>query len=497
MKRMQKISMILLIILLVGLTGCTQPAPSQPETPVEEPTEPVEPAQPAEPDQPAEEDTAEETPEITTVTFGRSSDAQIVDQFLTAIGGGQFEIRKILFDRSVYQPKVERTNLQLSLHAYTYDAEAQTLEIEYRIANPSELWLYSYRDASMHLSSILETEEGQQALSLDYGYPQTVLPPHSYLYFTHRFEDIRTPAVAFTIRAMRDEFRVELAASETLAAKTFAVDARRDISLDYSEFYANIQKIENQSWDLIPFKRLNDAKITQIAWSETGGTITMTITPDAFVPLLALAEEHYRFQVVTDAGEVIPAEIVTIEGQTDEGRYVPREPVVMTLKTSQTILDPCTAIQLHMVYAIPTQEDRTIYLDDGTESVRAYDNMDEVSYFSDFIDLGTDVNRQAILPVETVFYLDTLSLTEMRMKSALIEELLPFLQTENLSVTKAEQLKTFEILEETVHSPEEREYKIHVIFENENDEPIYDHTFAILYTFGDSAWRVSQIEFAE
>ena len=493
MKRIKRTSMILLIILLVGLTACTQPAPIQPEATNPEPT--VE--EPTEPAQPVEEETSQEAPEITTVTFGRNKDLQIVNQFLTAIGGGQFEIRKILFDRSVYQPNVERTNLQLSMHGYSYDEDAQTLEIEYRIANPSELWLYSYRDASMHLSSILETEEGQQALSLDYGYPQTVLPPHSYLYFTHRFEDIHTPAIAFTVRAMNDEFHVELDESEILPATTFTADAKRETSLDYSEFYSKIQQIENQSWDLIPFKHLKDAKISEIAWAESDGTITLTITPDAFVPLLSLAKEHYRFQVVTDAGEVIPAEIESIDGQIDEGRYVPREPVTITLKTSQSILDPCTAIQLHMVYAIPTQEDRTIYLEDGSQAIREYDNMDEISYFSDFLNLGTDVKRQSILPVETVFYLETMELTEMRMKSALINELLPFLQTENLSVSKADQLTTFEILEETIHSPEEREYKIHVVFTDDNDEAIYDHTFAILYLFGDSEWQIEQIEFAE
>lgn len=493
MKRIKRTSMILLIILLVGLTACTQPAPTQPEATNPEPS--VE--EPTEPAQPVEEEASEEAPEITTITLGRNNDLQVVNQFLTTIDGGQFEIRKILFDRSVYQPNVERTNLQLSMHGYSYDDEAQALVIEYRIANPSELWLYSYRDASMHLSSILETEEGQQALSLDYGYPQTVLPPHSYLYFTHRFEDIRTPATAFTVRAMNDEFRVELDESEILPANPFTADAKRETSLDYSAFYAAIGKIENQSWDLIPFKHLEDAKISEIAWTESDGTITLTITPDAFVPLLSLAKEHYRFQVVTDAGEVIPAEIKSVDGQIDEGRYAPREPVTVTLKTSQSILDPCTAIQLHMVYAIPTQEDRTIYLEDGSQAIREYDNMDEISYFSDFIKLGTDVNRQSILPVETVFYLDIMELTEMKMRSAVIEELLPFLQTENLSINKAEQLKTFEILEETVHAPEEREYKIHIIFNNENDQAIYDHTFAILYRFHDSEWQVEQIEFAD
>lgn len=492
---MKRIKIALLagaICFALVFSACAAPAPVEPEQKPEEPAVET-PAEPTEPSEPTEPEEAV----ITSVTYGRDSDSKLVDEFLTSIDGGQFEIRKILFDRKPYQQKAERTNLQLSLHAYRYDSDAKTLEIEYRIANPSELWLYSYRDATMHLSSILETEEGQKALSMDYGYPQTVLPPHSYLYFTHRFEDIRTPAVAFTVRAMNDEFEITLQENAVLQAQTFEIKPAMETSVDFANFFDSIQAIENQSWDLIPFKHLNDAKISKLTWTENGGELVLTITPDAYVPVLALAKEHYHFQVITDAGEILPTEIASVQGQTDEGRYVPREPVVITLTTNQPILDPCTAIQLHMVYAIPTQEDRTIYLEDGTEAIREYDNMDETSYFSDFVSLETGIDRQSILPVETVFHLDIVPLTEMRMKSALIQELIPLLQAENLSVTSADQLQTFEILEETVHAPEQREYKIHLVFVDQSDQAIYDHVFAVLYAFDDSQWTIEEIEFAE
>lgn len=497
MMRKIKPQILIAIILLIALiTGCTPTAPADPEPPVQEET-----TEPNETETPEEETTEpavepETEPEPTTVEFGRNAERFVVDEFLTVIDGGQFDIRKILFDRSVYQQSVDRTNLQLSLHAYRYDQESQTLEIEYRIANPSELWLYSYRDASMHLSSILETTEGQQALSLDYGYPQTILPPQSYVYFTHRFEDIRESAVEFTIRAMNDEFKIDVRNAETIPAQEFVLASNLETDVSFADFFASIHEIENQSWDLIPFKHLKDAKISSIHWTQDGGEIILTITPDAFVPLLALEKEHYRFQLVTDAGEVIPTEIVQVEGQIDDGRYKPREPVQMILKMNQAILDPCTAIQLHMVYAIPTQESRTIYLEDGTESIRDYDNMDEVSYFSDFIPLESNVERSELTPVETVFFLDILPLTEARMKSALVEELLPFFETEKIKIDSTDQIQAFEILEETIHSPIQTELKVHLSIPGEDKESGLEGDFLIQYDFADSAWTVTQIKFA-
>lgn len=493
MKRMKKQLMIGMIILILFVTGCTVPTTVEPEEPAQEessnePTEPVD--ETADP-----EEEAIEEPVATTVTFGRSEGRVIVNQFLTAINGGNFDIRKILFDRSMYQQQADRINLQLSLYSYHYSPETESLEIEYRIANPSELWLYSYRDASMHLSSILETTDGQQSLSLDYGYPQTILPPRSYVYFTHTFTEIRNPAIQFRIRSMDEEFVIDLANDEAIAAREFTFAAAQETEIEFQDFFAKINSIENQSWDLIPFKHLTDAKITSIHWEENGGNITLAVIPKGFVPRLALEKEHYRFQVVTDAGEVIPTEIVSVDGQLDEDRYVPREPVIMTLRMDQKILDPCTAIQLHMVYAIPTQESRTIYLDDGTESLRDYDNMDEVSYYSDFIPLESDVNREEILPVENSFYLEILPLTENRMKSALVEELLPFLEAENFKVTSASQIETFELLEETVHSPIQMEMKVHLSIPSDGTEALTGD-FLITYDFDDSAWTVSQIKFA-
>lgn len=492
MKKMKKQMMVALIILLLLVTGCTTPTPVEPEEPTQDetPTEPETPVnETTEPEEPNEE------PEATTVTFGRSEGRVIVDQFLTPINGGNFDIRKILFNRSMYQQQADRVNLQLSIYSYRYSPETETLEIEYRIANPSELWLYSYRDASMHLSSILETTDGQQSLSIDYGYPQTILPPHSYVYFTHRFTAIRNPAVQFRIRSMDEEFEIALVNDAAINARAFTFASAQEPELAFQDFFAMIGDIENQSWDLIPFKHLTDAKITSIHWEENGGTITLAITPNGFVPQLALEKEHYRFQVVTDAGEVIPTEIISVDGQLDEGRYVPREPVVMTLKMDQKILDPCTAIQLHMVYAIPTQESRTIYLDDGTEALRDYDNMDEASYYTDFITLESDVSREEISPVENSFYLEILPLTENRMKSALVEELLPFLEAENFKVTSASQIETFELLEETVHSPTQMEMKVHLSIPSDSSDALAGDFF-ITYDFDDSAWTISQIKFA-
>lgn len=493
MKRMKKQLMIAMTILILLVTGCTTPTSVEPEEPAQEETS-NEPEAPVDETADPEEETVEE-PEATSVTFGRNEGRIIVDQFLTAINGGYFDIRKILFDRSIYQQKDDRINLQLSIYSYQYNPETETLEIEYRISNPSELWLYSYRDASMHLSSILETTDGQQALALDYGYPQTTLPPQSYVYFTHRFTDIRNPAVQFRIRSINEEFEIDLANDAAIAAREFTFASSLETDVEFQAFFEKINGIENQSWDLIPFKHLTEAKITSVHWEENGGEITLAITPDAFVPRLALEKEHYRFQVVTDAGEVIPTKIISVEGQIDENRYVPREPVIMTLQMNQKIFDPCTAIQLHMVYAIPTQESRTIYLEDGTESLRDYDNMDEVSYFSDFIPLNSDVSREEISPVEASFYLEILPLTEDRMKSALVKELLPFLEAENFKVTSASQIETFEILEETVHSPIQMEIKVHLSIPSDGSDPL-EGDFLILYAYDDSLWTVSQIKFA-
>jgi hypothetical protein len=492
MKKVKKQWMIGMIILILFLTGCTRPAPVEPEEPTQEEgsneaTEPV--------NETTDPEETQEEAEARTVTFGRSEGRVVVNQFLTAINGGNFDIRRILFDRSQYQQQADRINLQLSLYSYQYSPENKSLEIEYRIANPSDLWLYSYRDASMHLSSILETTDGQQAISMDYGYPQTILPPQSYLYFTHTFTEIRNPATIFRIRSIDEEFEIDLSNDAAIAAREFTFPSSRETALSFQEFFTKIKDIENQSWDLIPFTHLTDAKITSINWDDHGGVITLTIIPDAYVPQLALEKEHYRFQVMTDAGEVIPTEIVSVDGQLDEDRYLPREPVTMTLKMNQRILDPCTAIQLHMVYAIPTQESRTIYLEDGTESLRDYDNMDEVSYFSDFISLKSDVSREEIAPVEESFYLEILPLTENRMKSALVEELLPFLETEKFMVSSASQIETFEILEETVHSPIQLEVKIHLSIPSE-ESSVLEGDFFVLYEYKDSTWTVNQIKFA-